>query len=130
MQLVYTAPVLRLASNKTSTTDLDWDPSSTSLTVNLPDTSFPLVIAFGVGAKIPDVKGGFGFSFPSFKLGAKGEIESSDSDSDDGKKGGFGFGLKVPKFGKGDKVESSPPKMKVLFYIFISIFFFGVTTLP
>jgi hypothetical protein len=107
IQLVYTSPVLRLPSNKTSTPELDWDPSVASLSFPLPDTfSFPLVIAFGVGPKIPEVKGGFGFSFPSFKLGAKGEIETSDSDSDDEKKGGFGLGLKMPKFGK-DQIETT-----------------------
>ena len=114
IQLVYTAPVVRHSSNKTSTPDLEWDPASSLLSVVLPDTSFPLVIAFGVGAKLPEVKGGFSFSFPSLKL--KGEGESSDSESDDdedGKKAvGFGFNVKVPRFGKGNEKEKDIAKSK------------------
>jgi hypothetical protein len=100
-----------------------------SLHVHLPDLSIPLVIAFGLAGHLPDVKGGFHLSFPSFKFGAKGEIEDSDSDSDDEKKkrGGFDLGIKAPKFGFGfgkDKSididlekPSTPdvPKAKVLF---------------
>jgi hypothetical protein len=114
LRLVYSAPVLRLPSGKTHTLGLDWDPASASVTISLPDLSFPLVIAFGLGVKIPDAKGGFHLSFPSFKFGAKGEIEDSgsdsdsdsDSDNDDKKKGGFGFGIKAAKFGFGKKDKS------------------------
>jgi hypothetical protein len=42
----------------------------------------PVVLAFGLGLSLPDVKGGFGFSFPSFKLRGTGEVSDSD-DSDD-----------------------------------------------
>jgi hypothetical protein len=109
LRLVYSAPVLRLPSGKTHTPDLEWDASSGSISISLPDLSFPLVVAFGLGVKIPDVKGGFHFAFPSFKFGAKGEIEGSDSDSDsddEKKKGGFGLGIKAPKFGFGKKDKS------------------------
>ena len=106
LRLVYSAPVLRLPSGKTHMLDLEWDASSSSISVSLPDLSFPLVIAFGLGVKIPDSKGGFGLSFPSFKFGAKGEVEESDSSSDSDeednkKKGGFSLGVKAPKFGFG-----------------------------
>jgi hypothetical protein len=92
--------------------------------VQLPELSFPLVIAFGLSAHLPDGKGGFHLAFPSFKFGAKGEIEDSDSsDSDDEekakKKGGFGLDIKAPKlgfgFGKKDKsgdVEVEKPKVE------------------
>jgi hypothetical protein len=110
LRLVYSAPVIKLPSGKTGTPDLEWDPTSSSISISLPDLSFPLVIAFGLGVKFPEAKGGFNLHFPSFKFGAKGEIEdsSSDSDSDDEekKKGGFGIGIKPPKFGFGKKDKS------------------------
>jgi hypothetical protein len=117
LRLVYSAPVIRLPSGKTATPDLEWDPSSSSISISLPDLSFPLIVAFGLGVKFPDTKGGFHLNFPSFKFGAKGEIEDSDSDSDDEKKGkksgGFGFGIKAPKFGFGhsEKPEVDRPKL-------------------
>jgi hypothetical protein len=117
LRLVYSTPVIRLSSGKTATPDLEWDPASASLSISLPDLSFPVVIAFGLGAKFPDVKGGFHLHFPSFKYGAKGEIEDSDSDSSDDEKqskksGGFGFGIKAPKLGFGsDKPELDKPKL-------------------
>jgi hypothetical protein len=117
-RLVYTPPIVLLPSGKTVIPNLEFDadPSSPSISISLPDISFPAVIAFGLGAKLPDVKGGFHLSFPSFKFGAKGEIEDSDSESDDDdkkKKGGFGFGIKAPKFGfgHGEKVEVDKPKL-------------------
>jgi hypothetical protein len=107
LRLVYSAPVLRLPSGKTHTPDLEWDGPSSSISVSLPDLAFPLVVAFGLGVKIPDFKGGFHLSFPSFKFGAKGEIEDSDPDSDgEDKKKGLGFGIKAPKFGFGKKDKS------------------------
>ena len=110
--MVYSAPVILLSSGKTATSDLEWDQSSSSISFTLPDLSLPLVIAFGVGVKFPDTKGGFHLSFPSFKFGAKGDTEGSDSESDsddeEKKKGGFGFGIKVPKVGKKDKSVDKP----------------------
>jgi hypothetical protein len=130
LRLVYSAPVIRLPSGKTVTPDLEWDEPSASISVSLPELSFPLIIAFGLGVKFPDTKGGFHLNFPSFKFGAKGEIEDSDSDSDDDekkKKGGFGFGIKAPKFGfghseKGDVDIAKPDvsgsgKIKVIFVV-------------
>lgn len=118
VRFVYTAPIVRLPSGKTIIPSLEFDnvdPSSPFITVSLPDVSFPIVIAFGLGAKIPDVKGGFHLSFPSFKFGSKGEIEDSDSDSDDDKKkkGGFGFGIKAPKFGFGHSEKGDVDKPKL-----------------
>lgn len=77
-RLVYSSPVVQLSSNKTVTLPLEWDAASSSISISLPDLSFPLVVAFGLGTKIPDVKGGFGLSFPSFKFGAKGEVEAEE----------------------------------------------------
>jgi hypothetical protein len=114
LRLVYSAPVIRLPSGKNVVLDLEWDEPSASISVSLPELSFPLVIAFGLGVKFPDTKGGFHLNFPSFKFGAKGEIEDSGSDSDDEKKkkGGFGFGIKAPKFGFGhsEKGEIDVPR--------------------
>lgn len=110
LKLVYYAPVIRLPSGKTVTPQLDWDVYASSISVSLPELSFPLIIAFGLGVKFPDTKGGFHLSFPSFKFGAKGEIESSDSESDDentGKSGGFGFGIRAPKFGAKGEIDNS-----------------------
>lgn len=120
VRLVYSAPIVLLPGGKTITPNLEWDGTS-SLSISLPDLSFPLVIAFGLSAKLPDVKGGFHLSFPSFKFGAKGDVEGSDSDSDDGakvKKGGFGLDIKAPKFGfgkdkSGDVDIDKPPKPEV-----------------
>ena len=105
LRLVYSAPVVKLASGKTITPALDWDSASSSISIALPDLSFPLVIAFGVSIKIPDTKGGFHLAFPSFKFGAKGEIEDSGSSSDEEEqgKGKTGLGIKVPTFGFGKK---------------------------
>ncbi len=102
--------MVQLATNKTVTLPLDWEPSSSTLSVLLPDTSFPLLVAFGVGIKIPEVKGGFDFSFPSFKFGKGGEVEESDTTSEDEestKKSGISFGFK----GKG---KAEGPKVGVL----------------
>lgn len=99
MKCAYSAPIALLASNKTVTLPLDWDAISSSLSIALPDLSFPLVLAFGIS--VPDAKGGFNFGFPSFKFGAKGDVEEDSSESDDETKAkggfGFGFGGKTPK---------------------------------
>jgi hypothetical protein len=101
-RLVYSAPVFRLPAGKTITPNLEWDPSSSTLSVPLPEPSFPLVIVFGLGLKVPDVHGGFHLALPSIKFGAKGEIEdSSSSDSDDEGKRKLGIDIKAPKFGFG-----------------------------
>lgn len=106
-------PIVKLASGKTATPKLEWDSSISALSISLPDLSLPLVIAFGLGLKLPDAKGGFHLAFPSFKFGAKGEIEdSSDSDSDDEVKGKKGFGIKAPKFGFGKKDKSAAGKVE------------------
>jgi hypothetical protein len=116
VRLVYSAPVVRLPAGKTIVPNLEWDSSSSSISIALPDLSFPLVIAFGLGVKIPDIKGGFHLAFPSFKFGAKGEIEDSGSESEEEEKkkksGGFGFGIKAPKIGFGhkDKAEVAVDK--------------------
>lgn len=78
-RLVYSSPVVRLASNKTVTIPLEWDARANCINVPLPEQGFPLVIGFGLGAKMPE--SGFGLSFPSFKFGAKGEVELSESSS-------------------------------------------------
>jgi hypothetical protein len=80
--LVYSAPIARLASGKTRTLSIDWDGASSSIFVDLPDLSSPIVLAFGLGLTLPDGKGGFGFSFPSFKFRGNGEISESDSDDE------------------------------------------------
>lgn len=110
-RLVYYDPIIHLPSGKVHTPSCYWDHSSGSLSFSLSEISFPLVIAFELGVKIPsDVKRGFGF-FPSFEFGAKGEIEGDESSSeseDEGKgKQSGGFGIKTPKFGDVDKPKSS-----------------------
>lgn len=79
-RLVYSSPVLRLASNKTITVPLEWDAKANCINVPLPDQGYPIVVAFGLGPKTPDT--GFGLSFPSFKFGTKGEVTMSESSSD------------------------------------------------
>lgn len=118
-RLVYSAPAIRIAAGISTVPELSWDPSSGSLSIPLPTPSFPLVIAFGIGAKIPDAKGGFHFGLPSFKFGSKGEIEeeSSSSESDDEggkKKRGLDINIKAPKigFGIGGKKDKKDKKDK------------------
>jgi hypothetical protein len=114
-RLVYSSPLVRLPSNKSITLPLEWDAPSSSLSIHLPELSYPLIIAFGLGTKIPDIKGGFGLSFPSFKFGSKGEVEAGESDEEEPerkeKKGGFGLdislNLKKPKFGKKEKTAKA-----------------------
>lgn len=67
IRLAYSAPIVRLPSNKSVTLPLALDIDTSTLSISLPDLSFPLILAFGLG--IPDGKGGFNFSFPSFKFG-------------------------------------------------------------
>jgi hypothetical protein len=96
-RLVYTSPVLRLASNKTVTVPLEWDAKANCINVPLPDQGYPIVVAFGLGPKMPE--SGFGLSFPSFKFGAKGEVEvaESSSDSEEDEKVKAKFELSLPK---------------------------------
>ena len=72
VRLVYSQPILRLHTNKTAFAALEWDASTSSILVSLPDLAIPTVVAFGVGTKVPDGKLGFGISFPSLKLTAAG----------------------------------------------------------
>jgi hypothetical protein len=112
-RLVYSSPVLRLASNKTITIPLEWDAKSHCINVPLPDSGYPIVVAFGLGPKMPE--SGFGLSFPSFKFGAKGEVEvdeSSDSEEDDKSKSGSGFSL--PKVHLSLTSPLSPPTSRLL----------------
>lgn len=118
VRLVYSAPVVRLASGNTITPSIEWDDSSSSLYIALPDLAIPFVIAFGLGLKLPEGKGGFHLAFPSFKFGAKGEIEDESSseseDEDDEKKKSGGFKVKLPKIGGHAKAEVDSDKFKVL----------------
>ena len=116
---MYSAPILRLPQGKTIVSSCEWDPTSSSLSVALPEQTYPLVIVFGLSVTIPEIKGGFHLSFPSFKFGAKGAVEepasSSDSDEDkdedEGKKK-RGLDIKVPKFGFGKKDKSGDVEMQ------------------
>lgn len=115
VRLAYTAPLVRLASNKSATLALDWDAPSSSLSVSLPDLSFPVVLAFGLS--MPDAKGGFNLPFPSFKFGSKVvDDSSSDDESAKGKKFGFGFDASLPEIGGQhykSALESPSVKLKV-----------------
>ena len=122
LRIVYASPILRLPSNKTASAPLDWDASSSSIHVALPEAalSFPLVLVFGLSVKLPEHgHDWFRFSFPSIKLPKPGfEISDSESDDDNDEskqksKGGFGFGIKAPKFGGSTEVDTSAT-LKVL----------------
>lgn len=109
-----------------------WDSVTSSIVVPLPDLSFPIVIVFGIGIKIPEVKGGFRLSLP-FKFGSSGkkllglvtevtyslgDIEDSSSeeseDESDGEAKAKG-GLSLPKVGFkiGGKKKESDMAFKV-----------------
>ncbi len=107
-RLVYFAPIIHLPSNKTTIATIDWDSATSSILIDLPDLTLPIVLAFGVGVKIPEARGSFGFSFPSFKFGEKGDVESEEEDDEEEEeihaKGRAGFGLPSFKFGKGKDI--------------------------
>lgn len=79
IKLVYTSPIARLAS-ATVPLPLEWDATSSSISVSLPELSFPLVLAFGLGAEKPENKEKFKFTFPWFKFGAYGNVENSSDE--------------------------------------------------
>lgn len=82
-RVVYSSPVVLLGSNKTIPLNIDWDGPLSAIAVHLPDLSYPLVIAFGVSAKVPESKAqSRHFSFPSFKFSPSGEVEVPDEDDD------------------------------------------------
>lgn len=130
LHLVYSAPVVRLPNKKTVTPDVSWDFMSSKLTVTLPELSFPMVLAFGLGTKIPEAKG-FSFAFPSFSFGSKGEVESSSDSEEENFEtpkvgGGINLNISLPKFGfggKGEKsTEASTPGVKVQIRFWFTIF--------
>lgn len=122
LRLVYSSPLVRLPSNKTTVPQLEWDAASSSIQIALPDLapSYPLVIAFGLNAKLPEPgRDWFNFSFPSIRLPKFGvELSDSESESDDEGKKKHKLGLKMPKFG-GSAEGDKDAKFKVNFSLCI-----------
>ncbi len=83
-KFAYFPPLVRLPSGTSFTSDLQWDPATSYLSPSLFDPSFPLVIAFPISGKLPEVKSSFSLAgfFPSLRFGAKGEVEDAESSSD------------------------------------------------
>jgi hypothetical protein len=76
LKFVYISPVLLLSSGKTVPVAIDWQGPSSSLAVLLPETTFPLVLAFGVASKVPESREkARNISFPFFRFGATGDLE-------------------------------------------------------
>ncbi len=84
-KLVYSPPVAHFASDKTIALPLEFDEATSNISFTLPELTYPIIIAFALGVKLPDAKGGFnfGFAFPKFKFGAKGEVEEESRVSDE-----------------------------------------------
>eukprot|EP00026_Physarum_polycephalum_P000009 Phypoly_transcript_00009.p1 GENE.Phypoly_transcript_00009~~Phypoly_transcript_00009.p1 ORF type:complete len:3931 (-),score=966.04 Phypoly_transcript_00009:22-11814(-) len=80
--LVYYEPIVLQANSKAVKLPLEWDAQASTLSVLLHDLSFPTIITFGLGTKIPDAKGKFGFSFPALRFSASGEVESDEDESE------------------------------------------------
>lgn len=85
IRLVYFAPVVLHSNSKSSQLSLDWDAGSSTLSAQLADLSFPTIVAFGVGTKIPDAKEKVGFSFIR-RTGAPGDEDDDSSSSDEEEK--------------------------------------------
>lgn len=112
-RFVYHSPLVYLPSNKTTTIPLEFDAGTSSLHITLP-VLFPLIIAFGLSTKIPDAKGGFGFGFPSFKFGSKGDIEESSESEDEEPKAKSRAVVDVPAPKTKEVKEKKSGKFKVL----------------
>ncbi len=82
-RLVYSAPLVRYPNNHWKTLPLEWDVTTSSLSITLPDLSFPLVIAFGLGSKLPDARAEITFDLRRFLRGKDTSPSSDDSGSDD-----------------------------------------------
>jgi hypothetical protein len=117
LKFVYISPVF-LLSNRTIPANIDWQGPSSSLVVLLPEMVYPMVLAFGVSARVPESReNSRNISFPSFKFGPSGNIEipaneekekqisvpkpkqttTAPTASDTAKRHGFSFNLpKVP----------------------------------
>lgn len=77
--LVYSAPVLRLANNKTISLPITWKGDAGSIAIDIPsDVAFPAVLAFGVSSKRPTAEGA-PKHFGNLRLGL--DVSSSDSDN-------------------------------------------------
>lgn len=74
-----------LPNGKSQQLTLDWDPSSSTLSTLLYDLGFPTILTFGVGSKLPDAKEKSGFFFPTRRIGASGDDESSSDEEDQDK---------------------------------------------
>ena len=77
---MYSSPVVRLPSNETVTLPIEWDGENSAISVKLPEGS-PLIVAFGVAAKLPKSKRDFlALLFPWLKFGASGTVEDGEDD--------------------------------------------------
>lgn len=57
---VYSTPVVRLPSNETVTLPIEWDGENSAISVKLPEGgNFPLIVSFGIAAKLPKSKQSF-----------------------------------------------------------------------
>lgn len=85
---MYHAPVARPASGKSTTLPLEWDTSTSSLSVTLPHLEYPTVLVYGLSTSVPEQKaaGGYGFGVPSWlripKIGG-GEVSLEDLDEEE-----------------------------------------------
>ncbi len=79
VRLVYSTPVVLLSDGPTIALPLEWDSYASSLSVTLPSLSFPLILGFGIGLKLPEGRGGFELGFPSFKFELPDRRESDTS---------------------------------------------------
>lgn len=71
---MYAFAVVKLASSKAVTLPIEWDGSSSSVYVTLPDAAVPAAIAFGLSAEIPDSTEKLNLAFPGFKFSSGKEV--------------------------------------------------------
>lgn len=85
---MYSLPIVRLPMNKTKQLPIEWDAPSSSITVKLPEDSYPLVLVFGLSSKVPKSRRDLlSLLFPWLKFKqASEDIDSGSSSSEDEKK--------------------------------------------
>jgi hypothetical protein len=78
---VYSAPIARLPSGETVTLPIEWDAGNSAISVNVPEaTTGPIVVAFGITAKLPTSKRDFlSHLFPRLQFDTSGAVKEKQA---------------------------------------------------
>lgn len=83
--ITYSSPLILLPTGQVVSAPIEWDAENLGISVTLPPSAHPLLVVFGVGAKIPE---NISSLFPSLKIKSKGgkiEVSSSEESGGEGK---------------------------------------------